>query len=151
MLTRAPGGLPPIVQSAERLLVCIEQAVRGFPRDHKYTLGADLRRQAMTTVRLVHRAWRDKAQVDDVLQRLIWAVDELKPSLQLGRQIQTFASFAQFEACADLAVQLGKQCGGWQRHRMGNGQNSGGTSPRRERPDVLSTHAARGAAHEAVP
>jgi len=51
MLTRAPEGLPPIVQSAERLLVCIEQAVRGFPRDHKYTLGADLRRQAMTTVR----------------------------------------------------------------------------------------------------
>jgi len=68
MLTRAPEGLPPIVQSAERLLVCIEQAVRSLgeslpwlpryaqptvaqiryrrmcPRDHKYTLGADLRR-----------------------------------------------------------------------------------------------------------
>jgi len=27
MLIRAPGGLPPIVQSAERLLVCIEQPV----------------------------------------------------------------------------------------------------------------------------
>jgi len=36
----------------------------------------------MTTLRLVHRTWRDKAQVDDHLQRLIWAVDELKPSLQ---------------------------------------------------------------------
>jgi len=68
MLTRAPGGLPPIVQSAERLLVYIEQALRGFgeslpwlsrcaqpsvaqirsrricPRYHKYTLGVDLRR-----------------------------------------------------------------------------------------------------------
>jgi len=30
MLTRAPGGLPPIVQSAERLLVCIEQATLGL-------------------------------------------------------------------------------------------------------------------------
>lgn len=175
MLTRAPEGLPPIVQTAERLLVSIEDAVRGLgaslswlarcaqpsvaqirsrricPRYHKYTLGADLRRQTMTTVRLVHRAWRDKAQVDEHLQRLIWAVDELKLSLHLGRQITAFASSAQFEACAELAVQLGKQCGGWQRHRTGNGQNPGGSSPRRARPDVLSTHAARESAHEAVP
>jgi len=39
MLTSAAGGLPPIVQTAELLMVCIEQAVRGFPRYHKYTLG----------------------------------------------------------------------------------------------------------------
>jgi len=50
MLTRAPGGLLTIMQNAERLLGCIEQAVRGFPRYNKYPLGADLRRQAMTTV-----------------------------------------------------------------------------------------------------
>jgi len=142
MLTRAPGGLPPIVHTAERLLLCIEQAVRGFPRYHKYTLGAELRRQAMRVARLTHRAWRDSSRLDEYLHDLNWAVDELKLSLQLGRQIQAFTGFAQFEACAELAVQLGKQCGGWQRHRTSNGQNPGGSASRRARSDVLSTHAA---------
>lgn len=36
-------ALPPIAKLAERLQLDIEQAVRGFPRFHKYALGADLR------------------------------------------------------------------------------------------------------------
>lgn len=37
---------PALWADAMRLAVEIEQAVRGFSRDHKYTLGADMRRQA---------------------------------------------------------------------------------------------------------
>ena len=39
-------SLPPIVKAAERLLLEIEQAVRRFPRYHKYTHGTRLREQA---------------------------------------------------------------------------------------------------------
>jgi hypothetical protein len=46
----------PIWRDANRLLVAIEQAVRRFPRYHKYTLGTDLRRQAMNVCRLILRA-----------------------------------------------------------------------------------------------
>lgn len=35
----------PIWRDANRLLIEIEQAVRKFPRYHKYALGSDLRRQ----------------------------------------------------------------------------------------------------------
>ncbi|MDX8392454.1 MAG: hypothetical protein R8K53_07805 [Mariprofundaceae bacterium] len=37
----------PLWRDANQLLVLIEDAVRHFPRYHKYTLGSDLRRQAM--------------------------------------------------------------------------------------------------------
>jgi len=45
-----------IWRDANRLLVAIEQAVRRFTRYHKYTLGTDLRRQAMNVCRLILRA-----------------------------------------------------------------------------------------------
>ena len=46
----------PIWRDAQRLLVVVEDALRRFPRYHKYTLGTDLRRQAMLMCRLVNRA-----------------------------------------------------------------------------------------------
>lgn len=46
----------PLWRDANRNLVEVELAVRGFPRHHKYTLGSDLRRQAMQICRLVARA-----------------------------------------------------------------------------------------------
>ncbi|MCG5499157.1 hypothetical protein [Ectothiorhodospira variabilis] len=51
----------PIWRDAQRLLVLTEEAVRRFPRYHKYTLGTELRRQAMQVCRLVNRAWRDQS------------------------------------------------------------------------------------------
>lgn len=52
----------PLWRDANGLLLAIEQAVRHFPRYHKYTLGADLRRQAMGICRLVVRGYHDKAR-----------------------------------------------------------------------------------------
>ena len=49
----------PIGRDAQRLLVRTEEAVRRFPRNHKYTLSSDLRRQARRVHQLVNRAWRD--------------------------------------------------------------------------------------------
>ncbi len=47
----------PLWRAATRFLLEIEDAVRRFPRYHKYTLGSDLRRQAMPPKRgLDHRA-----------------------------------------------------------------------------------------------
>ena len=47
----------PIWRDANRLVAMIEIAVRYFPHYHKYTLGTDLRRQAMVVCRLVVRAY----------------------------------------------------------------------------------------------
>lgn len=106
-MTKQP--LPPITKIAERLLLDIEQAVRGFARYHKYTLGSELRTQAMTIVRLCHRAWRERARRVHWLNELVWAIDELKLSLQMGSQLHAFKSFAQFEQLIRLAEDIGRQ------------------------------------------
>ena len=74
----------PIWRDASQLLLETERAVRHFTRYHKYTLGTEMRQQAMKICQLVSRAWRDKAHTADILPRLVLAVDDLKIQLQLG-------------------------------------------------------------------
>ena len=134
--------LPPIAKAAERLLLEIEQAVRSFPRYHKYALGTDLRAQAMEVARLCHRAWRDRARQRHWTDQLVWAIDELKLSLQLGQTLRAFTSFRRFEQLIRLAEDLGRQAGGWKRQQQHpNGQNSARhAAPKRA--EILSTCAA---------
>ena len=107
----------PIWRDATRLAVDIEQAVRRFPRYHKYALGADLRRQAMNVCRSVTRAFHAKSseERERMLDRLVMAVEDLKLSIQLAKELETFASFAEFARVAALAVDVGKQNGGWRK------------------------------------
>jgi lipid-binding SYLF domain-containing protein len=60
-MTTYRAHFPPIYREAKNLVVLIEQVVRQFSRYHRYTLGTDLRLQAMQLLRLVHKAWRDKS------------------------------------------------------------------------------------------
>ena len=46
----------PIWRDAQRLLILVEEAVRRFPRYHKYALGSDLRHQALWICQLINRA-----------------------------------------------------------------------------------------------
>jgi hypothetical protein len=138
-------SLPPIVKAAERLMLEIEQAVRRFPRYHKYTHGTRLREQAMAIARLAHRAWRDSAHRAMWTTKLIWAVDDLKLSLQLGKQIEAFVSFAQFDMLARLCSDLGKQCGGWRKQQHRDSQNATGQRSQLQRAEILSSQAAPGA------
>lgn len=115
---RGPGYRSlPLWRDAQRLLLDVERVVRGFPRYHKYTLGSELRRQAMDISRLVARAAQQHEPQARLpwLEQLVWKVEDLKMSLQLGSQLQVFASFAQFQRLAEQAVVLGKQSGGWRR------------------------------------
>lgn len=50
----------PLWRDATRMLLEVEQSVRHFPRYHKYTLGSEMRRQAMKICQRVNRSWHDK-------------------------------------------------------------------------------------------
>jgi hypothetical protein len=130
-------ALPPIAKLAQRLLIDIEQAVRGFARYNRYSVGADLRTQAMQVVRVCHRAWRERARQAYWTDQLVWAIDELKLTLQLAKDVHAFRGFAQFEQLIRLAEDLGRQAGGWKRQQ----HNPKGQSPARHdragaRPDT---------------
>jgi len=139
--------LPEIVKAAERILVEVEKAVRAFPRYHKYAHGARLRDQAMAVAQAAHRAWRDRAHQVVAIERLSDAIDDMKISLQLGKQIEAFASFAQFEMLARLVSELGRQCGGWRRQKRRRGQNAIEPSASSQRAQVLSSRDASSEAY----
>ncbi len=54
--------LPPIYRDIRRLLVHTEGVVSRFARYHKYTVGTDMRQQAMQLMRCVHRAVYEPAR-----------------------------------------------------------------------------------------
>jgi len=43
------------------------------------------------------------------------AINDLKLQIQLAKELQAFRNFAEFERLSALAVQSGKQSGGWLR------------------------------------
>ena len=116
----------PIWRDANRLLLSVERVVRRFPRYHKYTLGSELRQQAMLICRLIHRAWRERQWV---CRWLVRAIDDLKLQLQLAKELALFQHFAEFEQLAGLAVEVGKQSGGWLRRAQASPPESGRAAP----------------------
>jgi len=103
----------PIWRDAMALLVDIEQVVRHFPRYYKYTLGTELRQQAMFICRQIHRAWNYKRQASAYLSKLVLAIDDLKLQLQLAKELQVFRNFAEFERLSSQVINIGRQSGGW--------------------------------------
>lgn len=129
--------LPEIARKAERLTVEIENAVRGFARYQKYTIGTDLRMAAMLVVKVCNRVWRDRSRQQHWVSQLVWAVDELKLALQLACQLRAFKSFKQFEAIIRQADEVGRCAGGWKRALHEKSQDPADkTSP--ERAQILS-------------
>ena len=93
-----------------------EQTVRRFARYHKYTVGSQLRVQALTLCRLVLRAQgASGASRLHVVRELHLAAEELKLLLQLGKEVQAFRSWAEFEQGVELALSLARQAAGWRR------------------------------------
>jgi hypothetical protein len=135
---------PPIARLSHRILADVENAVRRFPRFHKYSIGADLRAHAMQIARCIHKAWRDPEHRLARVMELCSAVDDLKISMQLGKAVKAFGSFAEFEALAKLVNELGQQSGGWLKSLQSKGQNADARE-QPQRAQILSTRVA----HEA--
>ena len=128
--------LPPIYRDCRRLLVHTEGVVQRFARYHKYTVGTDLRQQAMQVMRGVHRAVYEPARQPEHVGALVWLVDNYKLSLQLAMEVGAFThsakgtpSFAGFETAANLAAGIGKQCGGWQQKTASRQRANSGAGP----------------------
>ncbi len=102
-------------RDANALLLEVERSVRHFPRYHKYTLGAEMRKQAMLVCRLINRAFMQKESKLQSVQQLVLSINDLKLQIQLAKELQVFRNFAEFERLSVLAVQSGKQSGGWLR------------------------------------
>lgn len=108
----------PIYKKALDLAVFVENAVKGFSRYHKYTIGADLRNLSRNVVRLIIVA-NSRERKLEALTDLRDTVEELKVVITLAKEIKAFKSFATFQTAAEVAVNLGKQSEGWLRSAQG--------------------------------
>jgi hypothetical protein len=126
------------------MLVWVEQSVRRFARYHKYTIGTQMRTQAMTVCRLVLRAQATTADERlAVVKDLHLAAEELKLLLQLGKEVHAFKSWAEFENGVELALAIARQAAGWRRAldkaRLASGdQERGGAGVRRAEAGQLA-------------
>ena len=98
-------------------MLAIEQAVRDFPRYHKYTLGSDLRRLAMRISHTLHSALADTsserlAQVS----ALVVLLDDLKALLVIGKDLLVFKSFYAFEQLIRQARVVSQRAIGWRKN-----------------------------------
>ena len=114
----------PIWRDSSRLLLEVEQAVRQFPRYHKYTIGTDMRRQTMYVSRMLVRALNSSGNERlRQVRNLQVAVDGLKVMIQLAKEIKALQNFRQFQVLSELAVAIGRQGGSW--YRQLSGRSSG--------------------------
>lgn len=134
-------GLPSIVKLASRLQLEVNAAVARFTRAHRYTVGAELRTSIFEVVFIAHEAWRERGQRAAHLAALSREIDRFKLRLQLAQDLGV-CSFAQMQMLIRLAVQLGRQCGGWQREQSRARQNAPAPQASAQRPPILSTRAA---------
>jgi hypothetical protein len=133
------SAAPPVIRHASNLMRDIELAVVCFPRRHRYVSGQDLRAHATKVAQLAIRAWRRPEKRIEIVDSLVDAVDDMKLSMQLAKELHAFASFRQFEDLARKASELGREVGGWNKHLHPQGRNA---APRAalQRARTLSTH-----------
>jgi len=112
-------GLP-IYKAAVEVAVTLDGVVRRFGRHHKYALGLELRRQSIEIVQLVAAANRRDGRAA-AQERLCKCAENLKILVNLGKELQAFASFAQFAQVASQVVDLARQAEAWRRHSLGAG------------------------------
>ncbi|TDO99938.1 hypothetical protein [Marinomonas balearica] len=96
----------PIWRDAEKLMLEVEQAVRHFPRYHKYTLGSELRQLATQSI-------NQKEMRTSWVKRLQIYIEELKLKIQLAKSVQAFRAFAEFQSLVELAVSVARQAHHW--------------------------------------
>ncbi len=90
MAQRTKTGLTslPIWRDANQFLLAIEKVVKLFPKYHKYTLGTELRQNALKVCNLIHQAWQERSKQCDCLQQLKYCIDEIKIQLHLAKKLQ---------------------------------------------------------------
>ena len=83
----------PIYKKAFDMTIYIENAVKGFSRYHKYTLGTDLRDISRTVVRLIVRANSERKRLA-TLVHLRDTIEELKVTVRVCKEVKAFKNLA---------------------------------------------------------
>ena len=100
----------PVYRDTDRLLLKIFEVTKDFPQEYKFTLGQDMKRDALQWVRWLYRANKatlKKAHLDNFLDEFEW----LKLEVRLCRDMKVLSLKKQTEISL-LMDSIGKQVTG---------------------------------------
>ncbi|HHH37681.1 MAG TPA: four helix bundle protein [Epsilonproteobacteria bacterium] len=114
----------PIFRKAMQLNVTIEEAVRGFSRYHKYSIGMELRQKARAVIYAIYKVYfaTDKEQALGALRD---CAEELKIIIYLAQELKALRDFKQFELVSQMARELARQSQGWLRSQSSHPSRQG--------------------------
>ena len=104
----------PIYKKAIELVVFIENAVRGFARYHKYSIGTRLRETSWEVITLIVKANNTPAgSRRDLLIELRDKAEEVSIALAVARELKAFANHNSYLQASRLAIDISRQSEGW--------------------------------------
>jgi hypothetical protein len=93
------------------LILKIFECTQGFPREYKYTLGQDMKRDAITLVRSIYRANKSKNKTE-YLEVFLDDFEIIKLEIRLCVDMRILSIKKQAELSV-LMDNIGKQITGW--------------------------------------
>jgi len=100
-----------VFRDVYRLILKMFEDTQGFPREEKYTLGQDMKRDAIVLVRSIYRANKARSKTED-LEAFLDDVEILKLEVRLCADMKILSIRKQAEL-ALLMDGIGKQIAGW--------------------------------------
>jgi len=102
----------PVYRQSLDLTVWTEEAVRSFPRYHKYTIGSELRNTSREITLLVAAA-NTKKDRKEILLRARNKIEELKLLFRVCMELKIFRSFRSYEHAIRQIAGIARQTEGW--------------------------------------
>jgi hypothetical protein len=101
----------PVYKASYDLLLEVFKLAKGFPRDYKYTIGQELKLEAVGLIKDIYRAnsTRDKAAH---LENAILHLEVCRLLLRLAKDLRLIG-LGHFAAAAGLTESVSKQLRGW--------------------------------------
>ena len=101
----------PVYRDTYKLILKIFECTKDFPKEYKYTLGQDMKRDGLQLVRVIYRA--NKATDKKVhLEHFLDEFELLKLELRLCKDLKILSLKKQAEL-TELMDGIGKQITGW--------------------------------------
>ncbi len=103
----------PVYRDTYNLLLKVFEATKSFPREYKYTLGQDMKRDCMELVRYIYKANRAQVKTEH-LDAYLEQFEILKLELRLCYDLKVIGlrQHAEFSA---MMEKIGKQVTGWKK------------------------------------
>jgi len=100
-----------VFKDVYQLILKIFEYTQGFPREYKYTLGQDMKRDAIVLVRSIYRANKAKSKIE-YLEVFLDDFEILKLEVRLCADMKIL-SIKKPAELASLMEGIGKQITGW--------------------------------------